>query len=948
MPFVDDPTHPLSEANFDKLLDQSLNEILAEDSSKTGLEEAGLEVDMLRQQIKSKSEEFLSNISSIATSYDRAREKIALKEKDILPENVSERGPNVRMIGEVLLVFLRKSAGLIVFLILAGVGIYYAINSNLGLTVKVIIYAIAVFFLIGMIISALEFWRNAKLSVSVTYSTSNKKAAEKKLGLDVERGNLAQLVNDINHELSELIKEQARMIINRGSEDNYSLVFSIKDAPGLSEVFDNPRRAIDTRATKKLRYMLENMNGGSIGIAGSRGAGKSTLIQMCCGEKRVFTKLNETNVLPVLTSAPVQYDSRDFILYLFSSTCQKALEYYGDENVDSSLNDEFEASASAHSGLITLILSLISVFMLAAGGGLVMISLVMAFFLPPASPAVAGRASNSNVASVNANINANAADTNSLNSKVSSDINSNSAGANTSEQEIANSNTNTNSTDAQSSATPLSTSSESTAQTVQTMLTNLEIKAGLLFSWGVPLLVLGFAISIFLRMQRENDFPKTFEDYKNAREEIRERWLADATASKALNINPFSRDQSVQVFRFESRLKSERNDSNAVIELGEGENAAESRSPEEEFRKTKIRRTARKLLRDMRFQQSYTSGWSGAIKLPAGFEGGVNSALTFAQKQMSNPEIVDKFKRFIGSISNDYRVIIGIDELDKIESDKDAQKFLNEIKSIFGLQNCFYLISVSENAMSNFERRGLPFRDVFDSSFDNVVYVDYLNHQDARSLLIKRIIGKPVPFIYLSYCLSGGLARDLIRSFRNLVEIGRDLPPGSKLPEICRLIAQNDINAKIRAIIAQCKKVNLEIETSRVISLLNDLESKATTPAAFLENCQALYKWEVKNAPAGLNADKMIEFETKAADVRSLVKELGAYYYFLGTILEFFGDKLSEDVLKKAQAGGDLEVMAKARQNMSVDSSITIQMLNKLRKKWKMKVPLLLQAMNEV
>ena len=58
-------------------------------------------------------------------------------------------------------------------------------------------------------------------------------------------------------------------------------------------------------------------------------------------------------------------------------------------------------------------------------------------------------------------------------------------------------------------------------------------------------------------------------------------------------------------------------------------------------------------------------------------------------------------------------VIIGIDELDKM-SEEDARQFPNDIKTVFGQRDCYYLVSVSEDAMSAFERRGMRFRDVFE------------------------------------------------------------------------------------------------------------------------------------------------------------------------------------------------------------------------------------------
>jgi hypothetical protein len=84
------------------------------------------------------------------------------------------------------------------------------------------------------------------------------------------------------------------------------------------------------------------------------------------------------------------------------------------------------------------------------------------------------------------------------------------------------------------------------------------------------------------------------------------------------------------------------------------------------------------------------------------------------------------------------QVRIGIDELDKIDSVHDAGRFLNEIKVLFGIPHCFFLVSLSEDAMSQFERRGLPMRDVFDSSFDDVVRVGPLDASRSVALLRER------------------------------------------------------------------------------------------------------------------------------------------------------------------------------------------------------------------
>ena len=176
-------------------------------------------------------------------------------------------------------------------------------------------------------------------------------------------------------------------------------------------------------------------------------------------------------------------------------------------------------------------------------------------------------------------------------------------------------------------------------------------------------------------------------------------------------------------------------------------------------------------LESIKFQQSLTTGWSGTLKLPVGLEAGLSSAKSIARQQLTLPEIVQGYIDYLALVRNEYQIIIGIDELDKLESDEKAQRFLNDIKSVFGIDGCFYLLSVSENAMSTFEQRGIPFRDVFDSSFDGIVYIEYMDFQTAKTLIEQRVIGMPIPFIGFCYCFSGGLARDVIRVCRNIMEI---------------------------------------------------------------------------------------------------------------------------------------------------------------------------------
>src|ERR1700729_3347912 len=183
---------------------------------------------------------------------------------------------------------------------------------------------------------------------------------------------------------------------------------------------------------------------------------------------------------------------------------------------------------------------------------------------------------------------------------------------------------------------------------------------------------------------------------------------------------------------------------------------------------------ARRHLSQVRYLQTYTTGWTGGLTLPGGSQGQFSRGVSRAEQPLSYPDIVDEFRNFARRVADEahrsgFRVFIGVDELDKIGSADQAERFLNEIKGIFGIRHLYFMVSVSDDALTAFERRGLPLRDAFDSSFDEIVHVGPLSYLESRRLLYRRVVGLSEPYVALCHCLSGGLARDLIRAARNVV-----------------------------------------------------------------------------------------------------------------------------------------------------------------------------------
>jgi Cdc6-like AAA superfamily ATPase len=201
--------------------------------------------------------------------------------------------------------------------------------------------------------------------------------------------------------------------------------------------------------------------------------------------------------------------------------------------------------------------------------------------------------------------------------------------------------------------------------------------------------------------------------------------------------------------------------------------------------------TAAQLLREIRFQLTFSTGYSGKLT-PGIAELGADTSYSLAANQESFPEVVARFQAFLESVAEERgRVFIGIDELDKLSA-QDAVRFLDDVKGFFGVPGCFFIVSISEDALGQFERRGVPMRDTFDSAFDEVMRVETLRCDESINLLAKRGVSHD-GLASLCHVLSGGIPRDLIRHARQLARISGGHPT---LADAARELVARDIIEK--------------------------------------------------------------------------------------------------------------------------------------------------------
>jgi hypothetical protein len=286
---------------------------------------------------------------------------------------------------------------------------------------------------------------------------------------------------------------------------------------------------------------------------------------------------------------------------------------------------------------------------------------------------------------------------------------------------------------------------------------------------------------------------------------------------------------------------------------------------------------ARRGLEDIAFVQTRSGELSGKF----GFRGAEISykrGVSMAGRPATFPELVDDFRGFVRLAAHtlgETRLVIAIDEMDRIGAGESARRFLNEIKAIFDVPGCYYLMSVSTEAQHDFELAGMGLRSVFDSSFDEVVRVDYLDFDLAKGLISRSVEALPDSFIALAYAFSGGLARQLTRSARAIVR----QPEGTSLAAVAEKLVADELDRV-------CKTTGDALTTEKldgVSTLLRVLVDPSNDLHAYRKAIQAAYDGE---DPA----------------TRNLRDLAAARIEFLAVVRDYFTNDLTEVVPAQVNA----------------------------------------------
>jgi hypothetical protein len=355
-----------------------------------------------------------------------------------------------------------------------------------------------------------------------------------------------------------------------------------------------------------------------------------------------------------------------------------------------------------------------------------------------------------------------------------------------------------------------------------------------------------------------------------------------------------------------------------------------------------------------RLQFLQTISIEGSVGVKRGFlDLGGKRARQLAENPITLPELVASYREFAEQVakwlysgavnSSDLltkialkmgynqqsRLMICIDEVDRISTAEAAEKFINDIKAIFGIPYCVYLVTVSEEALAGFERRVVRLRPALDSAFDEVLRLDIFTLSQSLELLRQHVAGFPDIFISLCHCLAGGIPRDLVREARALLDKTREASPETGVRK----------REKANANTPNLKPLAAATVTRSVMTLKRGLVTRTAIAEKEAEQWQNPLPLLISEAWPGDPGDEMFEhlttlYASGQDDHASL--ELCAAVFFYATVYDVFTQKtedMANDVQDAKSKGTTMaDRLAGVRGLLALNATIAIEALNSVRR----------------
>ncbi|WP_327380520.1 MULTISPECIES: hypothetical protein [unclassified Streptomyces] len=304
------------------------------------------------------------------------------------------------------------------------------------------------------------------------------------------------------------------------------------------------------------------------------------------------------------------------------------------------------------------------------------------------------------------------------------------------------------------------------------------------------------------------------------------------------------------------------------------------------------------------------------------------------------PELVDSFRVLLADIAKEKHatkesVVIAIDEVDRLGTDTKALAFLSEIKAVLGVPHVHFLISIADDVGASFVRRGLPHRDVTDSSLDDIVHVQPATLAESADILAGRSPALTVNYAMLAHALSGGILRDLNRYATQIKEM-QAKSNSHELAEISRHLILEELSETLGGFRTLLSKHQWNHDTSGILEVFRTLggylrDTHPTSEPALRTSLEQFAFHAITDRPGTPHTGQL------ADDAGQLIDEASAYAYFSLTLLDIFSaEGLDRRTQQAAEQGfdGDPERLAEARQELAISPYSARTLISTIRKAW--------------
>ena len=160
------------------------------------------------------------------------------------------------------------------------------------------------------------------------------------------------------------------------------------------------------------------------------------------------------------------------------------------------------------------------------------------------------------------------------------------------------------------------------------------------------------------------------------------------------------------------------------------------RNTQENPLKVGLRDLATGYLEHLRFEITRSSQNQASVSFVQ-LGGILRSGRTATPRPLSLPTLTSELVDFLTRIAEVYgnRVVICLDELDKIEDPEDLEKLLRGIKGLLGHSKTHFLLTVSEDALARYtiRRRILP--GMLESAFDSIISLERVSLLGAQHIV---------------------------------------------------------------------------------------------------------------------------------------------------------------------------------------------------------------------